>query len=264
VDVFEELVAANEAYFRAAVLQAIRELGPDAPKTRRMQRLLDAAALFDASASGDATAVPPGGWGQLAQVIRDDRPLPLPQQGEELRRYHEHLEETGAAAARELWEELKPEGPLLDLGGGTGTYSRAFPDGDAVLADQPEVLALSDWPRKLSINVTDEAATNPLKGFGTVLLCNVLHLFGPRQVAQVVQLGARGLRSGGRLVVKDLHPGTKASVLFALNMALFTEEGDVHPRRALESWLREAGLKDVQTHALRTSPNSLVLTARAP
>jgi hypothetical protein len=79
--------------------------------------------------------------GDLYKVIRDDKPIPLPAEGDGLRRYHEHLRDAGSEAAEELWQVVRPEGALLDLGGGIGTYSRCYP-GEATLADTPEVLKL--------------------------------------------------------------------------------------------------------------------------
>src|SRR5262249_15885101 len=150
---------------------------------------------FHGTFHGPPLQLQPASWGALAQVVRDDRPLPLPEQGEELRRYHAHLLQSASAPARELWESLLPEGALLDLGGGAGAYSVAY-RGEATLADTPEVLALADVPNKLPLDLTRD----PLPGgFGTVLLCNVLHLFGHEQAARIVQKAAGALRPGGTL-----------------------------------------------------------------
>jgi hypothetical protein len=72
------------------------------------------------------------------------------------------------------------------------------------------------------------------------------------------------LRPGGTIVIKDLRSDTEEGVLFALNMALFTEEGDVHPPELLEKWVREAGFADLRRVPLRTSQKSLVLAATKP
>jgi len=270
MDVFELVAGGQRAYLRDAVLHAAHQLSlfSDAPAapTRRMRKLLDAVALFGLTGSEPDPAVPPGGWGDLAEVVRLDRPLP--EDRDSLQRFHAHLLEAGAEPARELWQALPVKGPLLDLGGGAGAYAAAFlaafPQEQATIADRPEVLRLTRVPgaRLLEIDLLD--ASVQLDGYGVVLLANVLHLFGPRQNAQIVRIAQNALRSGGALVVKDLRNDTDESVLFALNMALFTEEGDVHPPEILEECIRAAGFVDLRRVALRSSPRSLVLAAHKP
>jgi len=92
----------------------------------------------------------------------------------------------------------------------------------------------------------------------------VLHLFGTIQNAQIVQFARSALRPGGTLIIKDLRSDTDEGVLFALNMALFTEEGDVHPSELLEKWVREAGFANLRLVPLRTWQKSLVIAATKP
>ena len=66
------------------------------------------------------------------------------------------------------------------------------------------------------------------------------------------------------MVVKDLRSDTAEGVLFALNMALFTEEGDVHLAEFIEESFRSAGLVNPRRIELESSPNSLVLAASKP
>lgn len=272
MDVFELVAGGQRAYLRDAVLHAAHELrifaGPVAAPTRRMRKLLDAVALFGLTGREPDLAVPPGGWGNLAEVIRRDRALP--EDRESLERFHAHLLEAGAEPARELWKALVVEGPLLDLGGGAGAYTAAFlavfPGQQATIADRPEVLRLACAPgaRLLEVDLLNMSTPPVPAGQGAVLLANVLHLFGPAQDVQFVQFAHSVLRRGGTLIVKDLRSDTDEGVLFALNMALFTEEGDVHPPESLEKWVREAGFVDLRRVPLRTSPKSLVLAARKP
>ncbi len=297
MDVFGVVAGPEENYLRAAVLRAAGELrlwpvlpaSADAAagalgleRARRLRRLLDVLALFGyarreagvfhALFHGVPAPVPDGGWGRLAEVIRTDRPIFEPGVSgaggqEALRRFHQYLFETGADPARELWAALQPEGPLLDLGGGSGAYSAAFP-GAATLAETPAVLALSQAPR------ARELAVDLLNGIypgdqGVVLLCNVLHLFGEEDCRALVARAAAALRPAGLLVVKDLfvepdRSGPREGVLFALNMALFTEAGDVHDLPTVERWLLQAGLAAPRRLVLHSSPGSLVLAAAKP
>jgi hypothetical protein len=303
MDVFGLTAGEQGGYLRDAVLLAAHELDlasalPASAESaaaklglksaRRLRRLLDALALFGLArregglfhaafhaAAGDRK-LPRGGWGSLAQVIRADAPLDEPGvrgAGDEegLRRFHSHLLGAGEAPARELWERLSASGPLLDLGGGTGTYTSAFlaahPGEGATLADTPAVLRLAavSGARLLPLDLLNGAYP---ASQGTALLANVLHLFGPEHCRSIVAKAAQALRPGGLLVVKDLliepdRSGPAESVLFALNMALFTAQGDVHEPALLEAWLRGAGLGTPRRLALRSSPGSVVLAAQS-
>jgi len=297
VDVFGVVAGPQQKYLRAAVVRAAGELrlwealpasaeeaaGKLGLKSaRRLRRLLDALALFGiarreagvfyARSHHPSAPVPDAGWGRLAEVIRTDRPVAEPGISgagapDELRRFHDHLFEIGAAPARELWAALQPEGPLLDLGGGSGAWSAAFP-GEATLADTPAVLALSQAPRARALTLDLLNGIYP-GDQGVVLLCNVLHLFGEADCTALVAKAAGALRPSGLLVVKDLlvepdRAGPSEGVLFALNMALFTEAGDVHDPPTIERWLRQAGLAAPRRLLLTTSPGSLVLAAAKP
>jgi hypothetical protein len=97
-----------------------------------------------------------------------------------------------------------------------------------------------------------------------VLLANVLHLFGEGQCRSIVAKASAALAGGGMLVVKDLDSASPQGVLFALNMALFTRHGDVHPPETVRRWLVESGLEEPRRLRLQSSPESLVLAARKP
>ncbi len=272
MDVFELVAGAQRGYLRDAVLHAAHDLrlfdAPAAAPTRRMRKLLDAVALFGLTGGEPDPAVRRGGWGSLAEVIRSDRPLP--EDRDSLERFHAHLLEAGAEPARELWQVLPVEGPLLDLGGGAGSYTAAylaaFPGQQATIADRPEVLRLARAPgaRLLDVDLLNMSTPPVPAGQGAVLLANVLHLFGSAQNVQFVQFANSVLHPGGTLVIKDLRSDTDEGVLFALNLALFTEEGDVHPPELLEKWVREAGFANLRLGPLRTSQKSLVLAATKP
>ena len=63
------------------------------------------------------------------------------------------------------------------------------------------------------------------------------------------------------VIVEDLDPTTLEGTLFALNMALYTEEGDVHSEPLLRGLFREARLPDARLIRLRSAPASLVLAS---
>jgi hypothetical protein len=249
-----------QAYLRDAVIKAARELrGVPVKGERRLRKLTDAMELFglDPDDLPEPAPVPEGGWGKLAQVIQTDEPL---HEAIDLRRFHDYLFEAGTAPARELWQTLQPHGPLLDVGGGTGAYSAAFP-GEALIVDTPEVVNLAKL-QAISLDILN--GPQYPSDQGVVLIANVLHLFGERDCRAIVRKAAAALGREGMLVVKDLDRTTAQGVLFALNMALFTRDGDVHDEASVRAWMLDAGLDDPRRIALKSSPESLVLAARKP
>jgi hypothetical protein len=294
MDVFSLVAVGQRAYLRGSVVRAaeelelaevlpataeaaVRKLGLRSP--RRLRRLLDALAVLDeARREGDvfhlrerprapATA---GAWGRIAEIIRADRPVVVPADEGSLRRLHGHLQRAGADAARELWAKLpEARGPMLDLGGGAGTYTAAFlqahPGEEAAIADKPEVLELVAVSRARLLPI-DLLASELPKGQRVILLANVLHLFGESDCRRILAKAAAALAPDGLLIVKDLlvepdRSGPAEGVLFALNLALFTSEGDVHDPLALASWMRAAGLREPRRVPLA---GSLALAAASP
>lgn len=230
-----------------------------------------------------AEIVPPcpvvarAGWGLLAEVIRSDRPLPAEEGSDAVRRLHEHLARAGAEAAQELVGSLG-DTSLLDLGAGAGAYSQAFlaahPGARATLVDRHEVLALAaGWLGPLAGRARfvegDAAAVDLGGGHGAVLLANLLHLHSPDMCARLCAAAARAVAPGGVVVVKDLRvdddrSGPIEGLLFALNMALYTEAGDVYSTSQLRAWLADAGLVDLAELRLAAAPDAIVVVGRRP
>ncbi len=298
-DVFGIALGVGGDVLRAAAIDCGHELGVfGVPRTlgaiaddarlgagrRRLRALLDVLVAIGALVrTGDRFAagpdVPPrpvvvrAGWGLAADVIRRDRALPV--EGGELElRYHRHLLAAGAAPARELAAHLGG-GPLVDLGGGAGTYTRAFltqhGEARATIVDFHDVLALArvelapfgDRVRYVS----GDAASAPIgTGFGVALLANVLHLHDAATCARLVAAAARAVAPGGLVAIKELRVdddrrGPLEGLLFALNMALYTGGGDVYSTSQLRAWLAAAGLVDLREVALATAPDGICLVA---
>jgi hypothetical protein len=260
---------------------------------RRLRALVDVLVL-DGALGRDGARLRPGrlettapmvaaGWGQLAEVIRRDRPLDeteaFADPDEQRRRYHAYLATAGAAAARELAARLATEpaaaAGLLDLGGGAGAYTDAFldarPDAPATLVDRAAVLPLAaarlGARARLVAGELDDETLEIGAGHGVALLCNVLHFFAPAACQRLIERAARAVAPGGEVVVKDLHiepdrSGPAVGLLFALNMALYSDAGDVHDPREIAAWLDGAGLADVRVETLYAAPDHRVVRGR--
>jgi SAM-dependent methyltransferase len=220
-------------------------------------------------------AVARAGWGCLPEVIRGDRPVAL--DGGGLRRFHGHLAAAGEAAASELATMLEG-GSLLDIGAGAGTYSKAFlvarPAGRATLVDTGEVLVIArEWMGALANRVRfvegDASVVDAGTDHSVALLANVLHLHSPAMCARLIAAAARAVAPGGVIVIKDLRidddrSGPLEGLLFALNMAVYTDAGDVYPASQLRAWLRDAGLIDIVERRLDAAPDAVVVIGRRP
>lgn len=245
-----------------------------------------------AGAAPAHAAVPRDGWGRLADVIRADRPvtsLSPSAAGEDtafaaavepsdaVRRLHHHLATAGAAAAAELAGYLRA-GSLLDLGAGAGAYSKEFlaahPEARATLVDTAEVLALAaDWLGPLAIRAQliagDAAAVDAGDGHGAALLANLLHLHSSEMCERLVAAAARAVAPGGLVAIKDLRvdddrTGPIEGLLFALNMAIYTDAGDVYPTSQLRTWLAAADLVEITEHRLAAAPDAIAVIGRKP
>jgi len=270
----------------ARTLDQIADANAIGKGRRRMRPLLDVlVALGALRREGDAViaAAPPprpevarAGWGAMVDVFRRDKALDV-EGGEVERRYHGYLTVAGKDAAAELAPLLEGK-TLVDLGAGAGTYTAAylerFPEAHATAIDFWDVVPLArEYLARFGAHVTilgDEISTvQGRDAYDVALLANVLHLHAPVFSAKYLARAARLVVPGGRVVIKELRceedrSGPLASLMFALNMAIFTGGGDVYRTSELRAWLEEAGLAGIEEHRLASSPDAIVLVGTKP
>ncbi len=312
MDVFGAAVGVAGQFLRDAAIAAAHELGVfDAlgePRTldeladaigvgagrRRLRRLLDLLVAFGQLARPRDRFVvvtvperPPiarAGWGLLADVIREDQPLPP--SGDTEARMHEHLLGAGAPAAAELAgmidDVLRHGGAerraLLDIGGGAGAYARAWLEAGAehraTLVDQGAVVELArrhlaGFGERARFIAGDARAELLGDSHDVALLANVLHLHDESIGAALCEVAAKAVAPGGLVVVKDLRmdegrAGPLEGLLFALNMVVYTAGGDVYEGSRIRAWLAAAGLVDIEERRLDVSPDAIVVIGRKP
>ncbi len=291
-------IAANATLFREAALAAAYELGlfePLAVRARTVDELAEAVgiatgkhrvrALVDALVETGAlvrvgAAVACGtlpvrpdvvreGWGRLAEVMRRDQPLPL---GADLSAFHHHLLRAGADSAREV-ARLVTGTKLLDLGGGAGTYTAAYldahPAATATLVDFADAIALAHahlarFGDRVRFVIGDAREVTLEEDHDVVLLANLLHLHGAEVCAELCAAAARATRPGGTVALVELRADSLEGLWFALDMALYTERGDVYPTSAFHGWLAAAGLIERVEEGLAAAPENVVVAGRRP
>lgn len=149
---------------------------------------------------------------------------------------------------------------MLDLGGGPGTFARAFAARGlrCTLFDRPEVLAhvgpaydLEADPA-IQLNEGDFLSDTPDGEFDIILVANIAHIYGPEENRDLLSRLAGRLQTGGVVAVLDFVRGEPRGfpALFAITMLLHTKTGDTYTLSAFEAWLRSAGLGRIRCHRL--------------
>lgn len=214
-------------------------------------------------------------WGRLAEFVKTGRPVERPEihLGEDAART-----KAFAAAmfgrAMGIGKSVVPmlnfedgEKRVLDLAGGPGAYAilmaQANPSLTVVTVDLPAISAeASGYVEKagLSGRITCRAGdyhTDEYEesAYDVVTIFGALHQESPEQIVDILKRANRALRKGGRLLVLDMmtdstHTSPAFSALFAVNMALTTDNGWVFSDEELKGWLKEAGLKPGATQMI--------------
>ena len=147
---------------------------------------------------------------------------------------------------------------ILDLAGGPGAYAilmcQANPSATCVTVDLKAISAeAAGYVAKFGLANRVECRAGDYhtdeyeaEAYDVVTIFGALHQESPEQIVDILKRANRALRKGGRLFVLDMmtdatHTAPKFSALFAVNMALTTENGWVFSDEELKGWMREAG-----------------------
>ena len=156
---------------------------------------------------------------------------------------------------------------VLDLAGGPGAYAilmcQANPGMSCVTVDLPaiseeakEYVAQFGLADRIECRAgsyhTDEYEA---EAYDAVTIFGALHQESSGQIVDILKRANRALKKGGKLLVLDMmtdrtHTAPKFSALFAVNMALTTENGWVFSDEELKGWMREAGFEPGETRSV--------------
>jgi precorrin-6B methylase 2 len=170
----------------------------------------------------------------------------------------------GRARAPKIVETVKPASArrLIDVGGGSGTYTIAFlqacPEMSATLFDLPDVV---DIGRE---RITEAGLMDRVKlvagdfytdflpaGHDLALVSAIIHMNSPQQNVDLYKKIFDALIPGGRIVIRDHvmepnHTAPKSGALFAINMMVGTPGGGTYSYEEIKSGLTAAGFKNVK------------------
>ncbi len=227
-------------------------------------------------------------WGRLAELVRTGRPVEAPEihlgeDAERTRRFVLAMHGRALGIGRAVVPLLDLGGcrRLLDLAGGPGTYAvllaQANPMLTCVTVDLPAVSAVASelvraagMSERVVCRPGDyHADTYEPEAFDAVTIFGALHQESPRQCAGILGHAYAALRPGGRIFVLDLmtdesHTRPEFSALFAVNMALTTDNGWVFSDAELKGWLAEAGFEHAETRPVPPPMPHWLVSARKP
>ena len=222
-------------------------------------------------------------WGRLAELAKTGKPVERPEihLGEDAAR-------TKAFAASMFGRAMGigkgivpmldiPAGArILDLAGGPGAYAilmcQANPGATCVTVDLKAISAeAAGYVAKFGLSDRIECRAGDYhsdeykaESYDVVTIFGALHQESPEQIVDILRRARRALKKDGRLFVLDMmtdatHTVPKFSALFAVNMALTTENGWVFSDEELKGWMREAGFEPKETrHVPPPMPHWLV------
>jgi len=202
-------------------------------------------------------------WSGLTDVIRQGkdrtRPTGLDINESEQEAFIGAMHVIASKMAPGIVAAIKPGAAkkLLDIGGGSGSYTQAFLDASsgltATIFDLPSVINIAQ--RRLAATglfdriklVAGDFYKNELPtGHDLALLSAIIHQNSPEQNIELYRKIFRALLPGGRLVIRDHvmssdHTQPASGAFFAVNMLVVTSGGSTYSFDEIKSSLESAG-----------------------
>ena len=214
-------------------------------------------------------------WGRLAEFAKTGRPVERPELhlGEDVARTKAFAASMfgramgigkGVVPMLDLVGVNSSSCSVLDLAGGPGAYAilmcQANPGMKCVTVDLPAISAeAKGYVAKFALTDRIECRAGDYhtdeyesEAYDVVTIFGALHQESPAQIVDILKRAHRALKKGGKVIVLDMmtdstHTAPKFSALFAVNMALTTENGWVFADSELKDWMREAGFVPGET-----------------
>jgi SAM-dependent methyltransferase len=186
------------------------------------------------------------------------------------------IEAATAGACRALpgAANLPPGSRVLDVGGGTGSWSIALASADPALSatvlELPAVARVareriggSDVAGRVDVHEADLLADDLPRGYDAFLLANVVHYFTPDVNRTVLRRIRAAAEPGARILIADFwtdptHTEPLPAALMAGEFAVHLDDGDVYSVEEGSAWLAESGWR-VTRHTPLSGPISLLV-----
>lgn len=216
-------------------------------------------------------------WTRLAEALASGPPQEIFELDDELQEIASNGIESilaGPAAALGRQYDFSRHTGLLDIGGGTGSWSiavaKAHPHLKATVVELPTVAefarrriqeaGLSSRLDALACDVLNEPLPT---GSDVFLIANVVHYWSPETNVEVLRRVRKVAPEGARLLLADFwtdptHTRPVAAALMAGEFAVHIRDGDVYSVEEARSWLADTGWCFVR-HTELAGPQSLVV-----
>ncbi len=182
----------------------------------------------------------------------------------ELRAFIGAMHSIGAPLAKQIVAAVNAGDSrnLLDVGGGSGTYTiaflRAVPEMRSTIFDLPEVIEMARE------RITAEGLIDRTKlvvgsfyedefpgGHDLVLISAIIHSNSLEENLDLYQKSFRALKSGSRILIRDhvMDPGRtkpRDGAIFAINMLVGTSGGGCYTYKEIEEGLSQAGFTRIR------------------
>jgi ubiquinone/menaquinone biosynthesis C-methylase UbiE len=226
-------------------------------------------------------------WNDLAGVVRRGGPdlvretVILHDQAAWNRDFIRGMEDVTRDLAPQVVAQLDLAGAtrLLDIGGGPGTYARAFLEAHPSLAevtifDLPSALEvarerLAGFARRDDIRlVAGDFDTEAFAGsFDAIWISQVLHSQSEAGCRRLLAKAVQALTPGGQLCVHeflldDSRTQPLTAALFAVHMLVMTAGGRAYSGSEIAGWLQECGLIDIEVR--KVSDDTGVVQGKKP
>jgi SAM-dependent methyltransferase len=181
---------------------------------------------------------------------------------------------TGPAAALPEAVDFSRHRRLLDVGGGTGSWSiavaQAHPHLEAAVFELPAVaeiarqrIAETGLASRIGVVVGDAMAGALPPGHDVFLVANLVHYWSPDENRDLLRRVRRAAAPSSALLLADFwtdptHTQPVQAALMAGEFAVHLRNGDVYSVEELRGWLDDAGWRFIR-HTPLVGPQSLVV-----
>ncbi len=205
-------------------------------------------------------------WGKLSDLVRTGTPVEAPSLhlGDDAARTRTFVmsmygRAMGIGQGVVPLLDLTKHRQILDIGGGPAAYAilmcRANPELHCTVMDLPpiveiasELVARHHLTDRITLLPGDYHQAAFPENIDAITIFGVLHQESPDAIADILKRAYKALKPGGEIIVLDMmtddtrtHP--PFSALFAVNMALTTDNGWVFSSDDLEGWLTKSGFE---------------------